>query len=147
MDAKDYIAKLRANLQALEEQRQTEVLRIALDATALLKLRIQTTGKNAEGQSFAPYTPGYTKQRQKKGAQTGYFDFTVTGRAMANIQPRVEANETGKTVVVIGARDQDNIDKIRGQFKKRGNILRLSQNEIQMVSDANRERLQKTFEI
>ena len=147
MDAKDYIAKLKANLQALEEQRQTEVLRIALDATALLKLRIQTIGQNAEGQSFAPYSPGYAKQRQKKGAQTGYFDFTVTGRAMANIQPRVEANETGKTVVVIGARDQENIDKIRGQYKKRGNILRLSQNEIQLVSDANQERVSKLFEI
>jgi hypothetical protein len=147
MKARDFIQRLKDNLREVEEQRQTEVLRIALDATALLKLRIQTSGRNASGQAFAPYTPAYAKQRQKKGAQTGYFDFTVTGRAMANIEPRVEANETGKTVVVIGARDQENIDKIRGQFKKRGNILRLSQNEIQLVSDANQERVLKLFEI
>lgn len=147
MDVKQYIQRLRDGLTELEEQRQTEVLRIALDATALLKLRIQTSGINADGNAFAGYTPDYAKQRQKKGAQTGYFDFTVTGRAMANIQPRVELNEEGKTVVVIGARDQGNIDKIRGQFKKRGNILRLSTDEIRLISDANQERVSKLFEI
>lgn len=147
MNVKEYIRRLKENLQELEDNRQTEALRIALDATALLKLRIQTTGTNADGQAFAPYVPAYARTRRNKGLQTGYVDFTDRGRLMANIQPRAELNEEGRTVVVVGARDSENIDKLRGAFKKRGNILRLSQNEIQLIADANRERLQKIFEI
>ena len=147
MNVKQVIARLRANLQTLEEQRQSEALRIALDATALLKLRIQTRGENADGAQFAPYTPSYARVRRDRGAQTGYVDFTVTGRLMANIQPRVETNQAGRTVVVIAARDSGNNDKLRGAVKKRGNILRLSQDEIDLVRDANRERLAKVFDI
>lgn len=147
MLARDYIRRIRENLQRLNQQRDQEALKIMLDATAVLKLRIQTTGIDAQGRAFAPYVPGYAKRRQRGGLQTGYVDFTVTGRLWANVQPRVEESGAGHTVVIIGARDEGNKDKLRGAVKKRGNILRLSQAEIALVSDANRERINKLFNV
>lgn len=147
MDVKLVIAKLRQNIQELEQLRSTEALRIALDATALLKLRIQTSGQNADGNAFPPYIPSYARYRQRKGAQTGYVDFTVTGRLMANIQPRVVQDDENKTVVEIAARDSENNAKLLGAVNKRGNILRLAPDEIRLIADANRERLRKVFDI
>jgi len=147
MDVKNVITRLKTNLSELQEQRKTEALRIALDATALLKLRIQTSGQNADGGSFPPYVPSYARRRRKNGLQTGYVDFTDRGRLWANVQPRVELDEQNRTLVVIGARDSENNAKLLGAVKKRGNILRLSQDEIDLVADANRERLAKVFDI
>lgn len=146
MRASDVIRKLRENLERLKQERKEQTLRITNDLAALVKLRIQTSGRSFQGSPFAPYTPEYARERGKD-FQTGFVDFTRSGDLMRNIQARVVQNEEGKTVVAISTDNDKDNDKVRGALKKRGNILRPSADEIAMAADANRERIAKIFEI
>lgn len=147
MRADEVIRRLRENLERFKQEREEQTLRITNDLAALVKLRIQTSGRNFQGSPFAPYTPEYSQTRSNAGFQTGYVDFTRTGRLMANIQARVVEVSEGKTRVEIAPDRQENFDKLRGALKKRGNILRPSADEIALAADANRERIAKIFEI
>jgi len=143
MTPSEYIQNMRARIEALKANRTQEVKRIAEDLSALIKLRIQSDGEDYTGQPFAPYVPSYAKKRQDGGYQTSYVDFTVTGRLMANVQPYVLEETDSKTVVEITARNEEDQLKLRGARGKRGNILTPSNDELQMVADANRERIRK----
>jgi hypothetical protein len=146
MKASDFVSKVRENLALLRQNREAEVKRIAFDLTARIKSRIQGSGKNYLNQQFSPYTPAYAKQRQKAGAQTNYVDFTRTGRLFASVYPDTDENSAVVTVV-ISAHGQDNIDKVRGAERKRGNILRPSQDELDLAEQANNARVQKYLQI
>jgi hypothetical protein len=146
MNAKDMAYKIRANLAALRRNREDELKKIALDLTALIKIRIQGSGQNYLNTRFSPYTKDYAKQRAAKGAQTSYVDFTVSGRLFASVYPEVDT-ASGIVTVEITAHGQDNIDKIRGAVKKRGNILRPAADELQLAEQANNERVRKYLEL
>ena len=109
-------------------------LKAAHDLNATVKLRIQETGADANGAQFSPYTPQYAKNgRRAKGYQAEYVDFTRTGRMTANIQPQVASDTPHKTLIVITARSTQERAKLRGQGKKRGNIIRPSQTELNVL--------------
>jgi len=146
MNARDFAAKLRQNAQDLRNNREQEVRTIAADLVALIKLRIQQGGENYLNTSFSPYTPGYAQQRQKKGFQIGHVDFTRSGRMFASVYPDTDENGTGVTVVIT-AHGQDNIDKVKGAEKKRGNILRPSAEELDLAEQANAARVRKYLQI
>jgi hypothetical protein len=122
------------------------VKKIAFDLTALIKLRIQGSGENYLNQRFSPYTPDYAKQRQKAGAQTNYVDFTRTGRLWTSVYPDTDENSAVVTVI-ISAHGQDNVNKVKGAEKKRGNILRPSGEELKLAQEANAERVRKYLQI
>lgn len=147
MEAREFFRKLRENIAELNRNRDREFGVIAADLSAQIKLRIQTTGRNASGQLFAPYTPEYARVRTNFGAQTGYVDLTVTGRLMANIQARKTGDTESSTTYTIGPDSQENIDKLRGQLRKRGQVLTPSADEIQIASDSNLERVLKIFDV
>ena len=146
MTAADTAKTIRANLALLRANREDEVKRIAQDLTTLIKLRIQGSGENYLNSKFSPYTKGYVVQRRKAGAQTQYVDFTRTGRMFASVYPDTDKNPSG-VVIVITAHGRDNIDKVEGAQKKRGNILRPSQEEINLAEQANNERVLKYLQI
>lgn len=136
------IREIKANLTA---NREAEALRMAFDQVALLKLRIQTKGQDGNEQPFAPYVPAYAKDRKSAGYQAGYVDFTRTGRLWANVVPRVEsATDTSVTVVIEGG-EQRSKDIIQGAKRKRGNILQATAKEIELIRQANRERVRRAF--
>jgi hypothetical protein len=137
--------RIREIKQNLIDDREAEVLRIALDQLALTKLRIQTKGQNSEEQQFPPYTEPYKKNRQKAGYQIGYVDFTRTGRLWANVQPRIIASDIFSATVQIEGQEQRSKDIIAGAQKKRGNILQPSKAEIELTRQANRRRVLKAF--
>lgn len=141
------INRIREIKQNLIDNREAEVLRIALDQLALTKLRIQTKGQNFNEQPFAPYTPEYKKNRQAAGYQVGYVDFTRTGRLWANVQPRIVASNIFSATVQIEGQEQRSKDIIRGAERKRGNILQPSKAEIELTRQANRRRVLKAFGI
>ena len=141
------IDRIRQIKQSLIDNREAEALRIAFDALALTKLRIQTKGENADNSPFPPYVPGYAKERQAAGYQVGFVDFTRTGRLWANVQPRVEASNVFYATVVVEGSEQRSKDIIQGAKRKRGNILRPSREELEFIRDANRRRVLKAFEI
>ena len=143
MNARDFIRNLRARLEALEANRPAETLRITLDLVALVKLRVQTRGQSAAGPLFAPYTPGYARQRAKAGYQVGYVDFTRTGRLWASVRPELVRSEMGRTLIEVTARTSEDRDKLRGARRKRGNILLPNEKEIAIAARGNRERIRK----
>lgn len=124
--------------------RETDALKIASDLKALVQLRIQTKGEDSQGGTFAPYTSAYKKYgREAQGYQSGYFDFTRTGRAFANISPQVIENNPNSTTVQVTGRSQETINKLAGQVSKRGNILTPNKAEIRITSQANANRILK----
>ena len=146
MTAAQTAAKIRQNLADLRANRERELQIIGADLSTLIKLRIQGSGENYLNAKFSPYTAGYAKQRTKKGFQTSYVDFTRSGRMWASVYPDVQGNSAVMTVV-ISAHGQDNIDKVEGAVKKRGNILRPSQEELDLAEEANNLRVQKYLQI
>ena len=143
MSSDEYIAKTRQQLALLNANRPAETLKLALDLKALIQLRIQTSGRNAAGSRFAPYTPAYSLTRQKKGRQTGYVDFTDTGRMWNSIRPQVINSDETTTTIVVRASNAGDQAKLDGQARKRGNILTPSQDEISIAIQANNERVRK----
>jgi len=136
------IRQIKANII---KNREAELMRIAFDQIALLKLRIQTTGLNSNESPFAPYTPDYAKTRQKKGYQIGYVDFTVTGQFMAGIKPVIVESSTFRTIIEFRPTGDRGENIVKGARKKRGNILEPSQSELKIARDANRQRILNLF--
>jgi hypothetical protein len=146
MTAAQTAAKIRQNLADLRANRERELQIIGADLSTLIKLRIQGSGENYLNTKFSPYTPGYARQRAKKGFPTDKVDFTRTGRMFASVYPDTDKNPSG-VVVVITAHGRDNLDKVEGAQKKRGNILRPSQEELDLAEQANNERVLKYIQI
>lgn len=141
------INRLNEIKQNLIDNREREVLLIALDQLALTKLRVQTKGQDSQERPFAPYVPGYAKERKAAGYQVGYVDFTRTGRLWANIQPRIESSTIFSATVVIEGSEQRSRDIVAGAARKRGNILQPSKSEIEFTRQANRRRILRAFGI
>ena len=139
--------RIRQIKQDLISNRESEVLTIALDQIALIKLRIQTKGQNSNEQPFAPYTAAYAKERKGSGYQVGYVDFTRTGRMFAAIRPRIVKSSPFSATIQIEGADQRAKDIVAGATRKRGNILQPSAAEIELTRQANRRRVLKSFGI
>lgn len=139
------IERVRDAKRQLIANREADALRIALDTVALIKLRVQNSGKDAQGGAFAAYTPGYAAQRTKAGFQTSFVDFTRKGELWANVQPVVVRSDVFSATVEIGPTDPAEVAKLAGLEKKRPGILVASKEEIEMVRKANRARILKYF--
>lgn len=147
MNARDLANQIRRNVEALRNNREQELKIIGSDLAALIKLRIQGSGRNYLNQPFSPYSPGYSAQRQKKGRQIGYVDYTDTGRMWASVYPDVDGNGA-KYTVVISAHGVDNIRKVQNAETKRGDlILRPSKDELDLAAKANEARVRKYLAI
>lgn len=147
MTISDYIQRIQQTRENLINDRPKEAIIISFDLLALIKSRIQSRGEDYKGGQFALYTLGYKETRDKGGYQTGYVDFTISGRMWANTRPEVTGNTEGKTEVTIKGGNALTQAKLSGQFKKRGNILTPSQGEIILAQQANLERFNKARQI
>lgn len=134
--------RMRAAKERMISNREADALRIANDAKALAQLRIQTSGRNYQNAAFSPYSQGHKRTRKKAGAQVSYVDFTITGELWRRVVAQV-IGTTDKTVTVeITAPDRLNQAKLQGALKSpkrapRGNILKLSEEEERIISEAN----------
>lgn len=137
------IEQVRAIKAAIVSNREPDLLRIAFDLSALIKLRIQTTGQNFKNEPFAPYTPFSKRLRKAAGYQIGYVDFTQTGQLWASIGPRSLGGTETAATVVIESRNQRGQDILTKAEPKRGNILLPSEEEIKFARQANIQRIIK----
>jgi hypothetical protein len=152
MDLNDYIERIKQARERLISNRQSESLQIAQDILALVQYRVQSTGTNYLSASFAPYSQQRTQQRQQRGRQTRYVDFTDTGELWRSIAPRISANSESATEVTIDARDTRNKEKldkalIQPRQNPRGNILMLSSDDIDDLTAAHGARIAKYLSI
>lgn len=132
------IRKARADIA---QNREQDGLRIAFDLLALVKLRVQTSGINAGGQPFAPYTLFTKRERTKGGYQVGFVDYTQTGRFWASIRPRVEDSSPFAVTIAIGPTDAYGREILDDAEPKRGNLLLASKEEIELARQANLQRV------
>lgn len=135
------IQRVRQVKAAIIANRNAELLVIAGDALALIKLRIQSSGRSYQGSPLAPYTPEYARERQSAGYQVGYVDYTRTGRLWAGVRPSIEKSNIFSSTVVIKSEDADGERILNGAEKKRGNLLQPSREELEFVKNANINRL------
>jgi hypothetical protein len=119
---------------------------IAAQIKALVAFRVQSRGYSFEERPFSAYTKPYAKQRAKQGYQVNYVDFTKTGKLWNNVQPFVEESNEQFTRVVITARNAEDQRKLQGAVKKRGNILKLSDNELTLLRQLAAQRVRKYFQ-
>ena len=135
MNLKERAAYYRRLLTTLNQTRDEDAIKAGFNAAALVKARVQRSGENYLGEQFSPYTQDYAKYgRTAKGYQDAYVDFTRTGQLMKSIG--VEVSDRGKDFTTVAIRPDNPIDqkKVDGAFKKRGNILLLSEKEREIIS-------------
>jgi hypothetical protein len=148
------------------------------DSLALIRRRVQESGKNAEGSDFPAYSTkpmlagrktfktqaafnkvagskkkrselewvkkggkslfildgGYKELRELHGRQTGFVDFTWSGNMWNNIKVTSNRGELDSGVAVIKATLPEEQKKLSGLTKRKGEILKLSKEEIYMLS-------------
>lgn len=112
------------------------------EAIALRQLTIQESGQGVDG-DFSDYTDSYARDRSQNGYQTEYKDYTRTGELFRSINPEVIDRQPNSVTVEIKARDRDNQNKLNGAFKKDGNILTNTTEEIDLVTQVFVARINK----
>ncbi|MDZ7876099.1 MAG: hypothetical protein U5L45_00435 [Saprospiraceae bacterium] len=131
----EFADRFKTATQNIQKRRAVVALKVAFDLSALVKLRIQTRGEDFNNVSFSPYARRTIIQRKTKGYQTAYVDFTQTGRMFANVLPKITSSNESETTVQITARSATEQAKLKNIKRKRGNILRPSQQEISIVTN------------
>jgi len=121
------------------------MLEIATSANTMLQNRIVNTGYNAENRMFAPYSEKYAKYRKKHGRQTGFVDFTFSGRMWGNVQVVSDENEHRKGSARISTRSNEYAQILSGNTEKKGTILDLNQTEIDKLAVILSDRLTKIW--
>lgn len=132
---------IRSRKKELDRNRRSDCLKIVLDLKAIAQLRIQTEGKNYENNRFEYYNPIYAKRKKEAGYDVSNVNFTVTGQLWRNSLP-VVLNETVDSIAIrLGPTNDNDQAKADGQIRKRGNIFRPSEDELQIVSQLNQQRV------
>jgi hypothetical protein len=90
---------------------------------------------NNEGKKIrlAVLDGGYKEFRQLNDLQTGFVDFSFSGRMWANIKIKSDQSEHSNGVVRIGATTDEDNKKLEGNTRRKGDILKLSANEIESI--------------
>lgn len=113
-----------------------DLIAAAFDLSALIKLRIQTTGQSFQGGQLPYYTPFTVRTRKAQGYQVGYVDYTQTGQLWASVGPRLISAGEGKATAVIESRNDRGKDILDKAVPKRGNLLQPSKEELQIANEA-----------
>jgi len=128
----EYVNQFARTLRELRSTKTERAVGVAGDVLAQVKRRVQTSGTNFRGVTFAPYSRLYATQRRKAGFQAAYVDFTRRGRLWNSINPFVQREGRFNTIVVVRPRDRENQQKLNklSVLKNRGNILIPSNTEL-----------------
>ena len=79
---------------------------------------------------------GYKQYRELHGKQTGFVDFSFSGRMWSNIKIKSDQSEHNSGIVRIGATTEEDNKKLEGNTKRRGDILKLSKSEIENIKSS-----------
>ena len=88
-----------------------------------------------KGRKLFELPGGYKQFRELHGRQTGFVDFTFTGRMWNNIKLVSDRAELNSGVAVIKPTEDIQKKKLSGNTEKRGDILALSKAEEQRLAD------------
>ena len=88
-----------------------------------------------KGRKLFELPGGYKQFRELHGRQTGFVDFTLSGRMWNNVKLVSDRAELNSGVAVIKATEELSKKKLEGNTKRRGEILGLSKSEEERLSD------------
>ena len=88
---------------------------------------------------------GYFQYRLLHGRQTNHVDFTFTGRMWNNIGIVSNAGDHNAGTVIIGAKTEEDKKKLEGNTKRKGDILDLSEKEINLLKEIYNIEVLKVF--
>lgn len=171
MSLLDLVARIELIKQELESTREEESVRIANDMFSVTRLRIQQEREDSTGSKFGNYSvalvprwygeakalsagakqrirggdyfQSYKDFREADGLQTEALDFTRTGQMFQQSGVTEIENTTNTTIVKIGGQTEY-AKRILGYHNERfGNILQPNEEEVQLVVDAQRERIEE----
>lgn len=150
MTIEDYINQLRTYAFDKVRFEGVKIITVASnDLAAKISNRVITTGENAKGGLFTPYSQRYARKRTGKGLQVTYKDFQFSGgreTMWANFGLK-EITEQGNiiTAVIAGqtneAQDKINWNSAREQSKGNDAIIEPTQQELQEQIDYMQKKL------
>lgn len=92
--------------------------------------------RTVKGRRLAILPGGYAKIRQLQGRQTDHVDFSVTNSMWNDISIISNQGDHSRGIAIIGAKDDIEKKKLAGNTERRGDILDLSDKEIEMLKSA-----------
>jgi len=173
MSFQDFANRIQLIADEIEATREQETVIQANDLFALIRLRIQKNREDSTGGQFGNYSEAlvprwfgekralsegakttirkgnyfqsYVDFRKADGLQVDSIDFTRTGQMFQ--QSGVNSIETTNFITKVGIGGQtDYAQRLIGYHNERfGNIYAPTEDEIQMVLDAQRERIENIF--
>jgi ABC-type uncharacterized transport system ATPase subunit len=136
MDLNEYNNRLEGVINDLKGGAHADLMvTIANDAIAMIKQRVQETGVNARGGKYKEYTERTKEIRKSKGRQTGFVDFTFTGRMWSSVAVVLDKQQLQEGVAVIRPKNEEESEKMLKNMKMRGRILDLNEKEISFLAE------------
>ena len=99
------------------------------------KKRAELDWVKVKGHSLFVIPGGYKQFRELHGRQSAFVDFTMSGRMWNNVKLVSDRAELNSGVAVIKATEDLQKKKLAGNTERRGEILGLSKEEEQRLSD------------
>lgn len=147
MDLRGLFNKYEKILVQMASEREVAAMQISKDMLALIQMRLQNEGIDANGQKFKLYSSGYAAKRKALGLPIDKRTHTFTGDMLKSTRPIVVENNYTRTVVELSASDTDNQNKINENSRIVGiNILKLTEDENNLLDELNLERINRYFE-
>jgi hypothetical protein len=88
-----------------------------------------------DGHKLFEVPGGYKQYRELHGRQTGFVDFSFSGRMWSNVALISSPADHNSGVAIIGAKNTETNDILEGNTKRRGDILDLSDKEIDELKE------------
>jgi hypothetical protein len=121
---------------ALIKNRAREVLLTSSESLALIRLRVQNTGEDADNITLGFYSAQYERKRERENLPTDFVNLTATGGMWRETGVFLEEEtETSSTAVVTG-RTQRAANLLTFNSDRYGDLLRLSGEEERQITQA-----------
>lgn len=136
MTAEQFIEVLERVKAAIQDRREEIAIGIASDATALIAQRVQGQGLNAQGSTFgvySPFTQQFKQDTNRTRAPFPNINFTQTAEMWKSIKPIAISSNGEIQRIAIGTQDPTQEAKLRKNVNRFGEIIELSDQEIQMI--------------
>ena len=88
---------------------------------------------------------GYKQYRELAGRQTGFVDFTLSGKMWSNIKLTSDKSELNTGVAVIKATTELDKAKLAGNTERKGEILELSKSELARIAGLYDKGVEEAF--
>jgi hypothetical protein len=140
MSPEEFLEQWAALREELTNNRSREVLLVAHESLALIRLRVQSSGIDADGQSFGFYSAQYEKERERRNLRTDFIDLTATGGMWRELEVTIEEDEEEISTALVQGRTTRAIDLLEFNSDRYGDLLRLSDDEEDRITKAYFER-------